>query len=537
MNSIAELTGRLRSRLGNGWGWLLFMLAFAYSFTLMYYPFHEIQPKRLSWCFVNALSFFLLARLPGKLRGVAAVLIGMLASINLGFIYFYGSRLTAGAIASAFETNAAEAVGFIEHIGLLPFILFLVITGLVYRLAGKVQPLGSIGIASLFLIILFPLLNVVVPVAVGAQTREVYEFQINPVSTLSRAYLRMQLLTDAMSVASYKHEMSRLMEESRRKRTLPTGVSLEQAAELNPETIVLVIGESAAKSHYGIYGYGHGTDRTLQDLAADTQHTLVVDKATAPAPITREALVRALSFASARDERPFIEHLNLVEMAKHAGYRTVWLSNQNQVGRHDTSVGVMANTADEVYFNPGGRLDSSLLEPFRKQLAKGGRQFIVLHLQGSHLAYNRQHDEADYQAAAASPAPVRHYDATVAHTDKVLSGIVSALQAKKNALMWYVPDHGEIVNKGHGLLVLDSRQYDIPMLAWGHPFVLEAASQALKAYTEPHSGRFNTANLPYVLSESMGYRFDQKTKAQALEDAGYVFNVDGKPYPVSALKP
>ncbi|NDV13467.1 sulfatase-like hydrolase/transferase [Crenobacter caeni] len=519
----------------NGWGWLLFSLFLAYAFVLMYYPFAEIQTKRLSWVVVNALTFFLLARLPGMGRMLGALLIGLLFSINLSFIWFYGSRLTGGAIASAFETNPHEALGFIEHVGVLPFALFAAISALIYWLAGKVQPVGRKGGSLLLFIVLFPLLNLLLPAAFGAGGREAYEFKINPVSTLSRAYLRMQLLTDAMAVASYRHEMSKLMEESTRPRSLLPGTHFERDAQGRPDTIVLVIGESAAKGHYGLYGYRAGADRAMQDLASQHGHALVVDKAVAPAPITRESLVRVLSFASARDDQPFVRNLNLVEMARQAGYQTVWLSNQSEVGRHDTSVGVMANTADQVYFNRGGGLDIRLLDRFRQVLRPGTRQLIVLHLQGSHLAYARQHDNADWESAASSTAEVRHYDATVAHTDRVLAGIVHVLP-RQTSLMLYVPDHGEIVNKGHGFLAPDARQYDIPMLVWGGESHVASIANALKAFREPSGVYFNTVNLPFVLSETMGYRFSAAVVQQARNDAAYLFNVDGQVLPLSALE-
>lgn len=534
MKQIEKILNVIKAPLSDRWGWVLLTLIATYSFTLTYYPrpvseFYQLPKYFMLWSFVNTFSFFLLARFPGAFRGLSALLIGFIVSINLSFIIFLGSKPTGGAIASALETNFNEAMDFLGHVKMIPFVIFFVISGAVYWVAGKVRGTGRVGMAALCLITLWPMARL------ETDKRLAFDFSTNPISTLSFMYHKSLLLSDILDTMSNRHESARLIEESKRKRELPVGALLSNAAGTLPRTLVLVIGESAAKSHYGIYGYQFGTDKNLQNLVSEVSRTVVIKNAIAPAPITRDALTLALSFASPINNRPYVENMNILEMAKYAGYHTVWISNQQQVGLHDTNIGVMANTADEVHFNTEGGLDINLVNFLKIQLQKNRRQLVVLHLMGSHISYARQHDNMDYKAASLSPEEFRHYDATIAHTDRVLGAVASLLRSQDNALMVYVPDHGEIVNVGHGLLKLDRNQYDIPMVIWGDAGLVASMREKTIFYSDKSSGYFNTTNLPFVLSEIMGFEFNQSLKDRAILEASYFLNVDGKHYPISQI--
>ena len=104
-----------------------------------------------------------------------------------------------------------------------------------------------------------------------------------------------------------------------------------------------------------------------------------------------------------------------------------------------------------------GQFDDTLLEPFSDFLHKNAKQFFVLHLRGSQLGYKYGHNQADFERAANSLLEYRHYDATIANTDKFLELLMQVDNNNRNTLFVYVPDHGEIVNKGHGMPNLDKR--------------------------------------------------------------------------------
>ena len=303
-----------------------------------------------------------------------------------------------------------------------------------------------------------------------------------------------------------------------------------------PQRIVVILGESDNKGHHGIYGYAHPTDDFMMKMQKDKDKTAVFN-AISPAPITREAVIRIFSLATARQIEPFVKKASLLEFAKNAGYQTVWLSKQAGVGLHDTLVRVIALQADIVSFIPG-QFDDTLLEPFSDFLHKSAKQFFVLHLRGSHLGYKYGHNQADFERAANSLPEYRHYDATIANTDKFLELLTQVDNSNRNTLFVYVPDHGEIVNKGHGMPNLDKRQYEIPFVMWSEDkMLMQRARSLVDKYSveNPNMRIFNTVSLPLVLAEIMGYQVDDACGKQSLEESRYIFNVDGGFYPIESL--
>ena len=79
-------------------------------------------------------------------------------------------------------------------------------------------------------------------------------------------------------------------------------------------------------------------------------------------------------------------------MAKSAGIRTYWLSNQGMVGKFDTPVSAICRKADKaIFLNKGDYSeknisDFALLKPFKQILDQKTDQsrLIILHTLGSH---------------------------------------------------------------------------------------------------------------------------------------------------------
>ena len=222
-------------------------------------------------------------------------------------------------------------------------------------------------------------------------------------------------------------------------------------------------------------------------------------------------------------------------MAGKAGYETLWLSNQVGSGLHDSLIKLIEQQADKLVYVTGQ--DDLLLKPFNEEVRQNKKQFIVLHLRGSHLGYENGHDEIDFERAKKSDAKYRHYDATISHTDRLLKSVTELLHKCPETLFVYVPDHGEIVNVGHGSPVLDSRQYEIPFVAWSqNKGLLSRFDVVVKRFSIQEANLFNTSSLPYAFSELMGYKIDKKVQKNSLEDSKYIFNVDGNAYPIELLK-
>ena len=443
-----------------------------------------------------------------------------------------------GMLASVLETHYDETKEFLLHAGIVPWLLFLGMFVALLRLTRNVSKTSVVGVVVLVILLLFPMLKVAIPSWLNLSMRETYEFKQYPVEMMGSKYRTYLVTKEPAMIAGYYAAQSKINDALNKTRVLPAGITFDTATvKKSPRRIIIVLGESDNKKHHGIYGYVSPTDHFMMSMLQNKNKIAVFD-AVSPAPVTREAVIRMFSLATARQIEPFTNHVGLLEMARNAGYQTLWLSKQGGIGLHDTLVKVITLQADKVSF-PAGQFDDTLLEPFSDGLKEGTKQLFVLHLRGSHLGYKYGHNQADFERAANSLPKYRHYDATIANTDKFLESLASIVGEDKNTLFIYVPDHGEIVNKGHGLPRLDVQQYEVPFVIWsGNEGLVQQAKFFVDKYSVRYKNEkiFNTVSLPLVLAEMMGYQISDACRDQALEDSQYIFSVDGNAYPIEQLE-
>lgn len=257
-----------------------------------------------------------------------------------------------------------------------------------------------------------------------------------------------------------------------------------------PELVVLVIGESASATRWGLLGYGRDTTPRLAKIPGLVVFSNVVALSTA----TRTAVPGVLS------RRPVLwpdGHVDLkaepslIRAFAEVGYQTHWLSNQSPLGQHDTSISVYARDAANVRFlNPAtyasrASHDEILLAPLRAILLQPGRHLVVLHLLGSHFDYalrypaSFDHFKPSLQSSRPALADSRNYaeqldnsyDNSLRYTDHVLAEVVDAVQAAHgNSAVAYFSDHGVDLAQGPCASKSASRRseaaYRVPAFVW-----------------------------------------------------------------------
>jgi len=397
------------------------------------------------WVFLDAFLLFLILRFGGWLRFPALLFASFLGTVHLTSARIYGNLLHYGQIASAMETTDSEAAGYLQFVGFFPLFAFIGLVVLFGALTWKSSRTGWFGWIMLACLSVAPVVEVAVPAMMGEKYSQSYEFVRFPAEKMKDRYLNSLVYRYPTMLGQYFSIRNRMMEAGDRTRTLPEGVSLPvgMADSSIPRRIVIVLGESDGRAHHGAYGYAFGTDRFMMARRKDPAHAAFF-KAIAPSAVTREAVPRIMTFATPRDIGPLTENMGVVDLARHAGYKTGWFSRQNMDGIYDTLVKIVAQQADKtVYFNEGR--DEVLVQPVAAGL-KDGKQLMVMHIWGGHMWYEDRHDDLDYQRASRSPKEVRHYDAAIGHIDRVLEQLTGYGDA--HTLFIYIPDHGEIVNLG-----------------------------------------------------------------------------------------
>ncbi len=266
------------------------------------------------------------------------------------------------------------------------------------------------------------------------------------------------------------------------------------------ETYVLVIGESQARGHMSLYGYERKTtpwmdDQVCSENWARFTHSYSNYVQTVP------ALSLALTAANQYNGKNYIASPSILDVARSAGFRTYWLSNQQGLGTYDNPITAIANTAD-VYVKINHRVDGGSLSDFpdielvsrlrdlKRQINPDENNLIVLHLMGSHQDYCRRFPSNfsrfsdtpnsahagtagwfDWFADTASARRKKTdcYDDSVAFTDLVLSQIFSeAKQLSGFRAFVYLPDHAEGIDEGraHDPQMFTFEMTHIPLIVW-----------------------------------------------------------------------
>lgn len=260
---------------------------------------------------------------------------------------------------------------------------------------------------------------------------------------------------------------------------------------LGPErkTVVWVIGESLNRNNMSLYGYARNTTPMLNSMRNDLT---VFRDVVSSAPATMASLMKMLTPASLEDPEGWMRQPDLIMLAREAGYRTYWISNQVP---NDGWLGLVANRADErVFINKGfGRgennFDGNLLPPFDAALASDApRKLIIVHLLGAHPTYDMRYpeefarfDNTDDTVMAELEAQGRslwvrrlrnEYDNAIAYNDYVVANLIRktmSATASTDASLLFSADHAQEVGhtRNHtGQSVADASGYEIPMLVW-----------------------------------------------------------------------
>ena len=254
-------------------------------------------------------------------------------------------------------------------------------------------------------------------------------------------------------------------------------------------TVVWVIGESTNRNNMSLYGYARPTTPRLDAMRGGL---LVFDDVVSSASATMGSLMNMLTPASLDQPHAWRRKPDVLQLAREAGYKTFWLSNQ---AANDGWLGLVAEQADVLRYTNNGEgrgennLDAAVLPHVDTALADPApKKLIVVHLLGAHPTYDMRYpdnyarfDGMDDLVATAMRAASRsfwirqqrdEYDNAILYGDHVLSEIVhraAVANAGKPAALLFSSDHGQEVGhfRNHaGQSPAQTSGYEIPFLIW-----------------------------------------------------------------------
>lgn len=397
------------------------------------------------------------------MRIVGRILLAILSLINATAVYFiitYSVMIDATTIENVFNTRYSEASGFfswslwffIFALGVLPA-LYCLFQPVVFDKAKKLAVYCG---GSLAIVLVVALMNFNQTLWISQHDTE-----------LGGLLQPWSYLVNTGRIISFNQD------EQAEEIKLPDG----QITDNKKAVVVLVIGESARKANFQLYGYQRETNPLLSK-----QESLKVYKATSCATYTTAGTKAILEPIDSGD---------LYELLPNYAFRTgvdvSWrTSNWGEPPIHideyltDDELGVQYPDENEAY-------DAILFKGLRERIESSQKDkvLIILHTSTSHgpkYADKYPKEFEVYKPVAKNVEEgeknigmlINAYDNTIRYTDFLLDSLINTLRAMQdwNSAMIFISDHGESLGENkmfmHGLpmRLAPKEQYEIPFLVW-----------------------------------------------------------------------
>lgn len=460
---------------------------------------------------------------PAKaLRITAAVLLsvyGLICFVNFASDNFYGFGLTHKLITLITQTNARETAEFLPVLG--HNILSALASWQLWVFAG------ILAMASFSARFIKPK---AFGIAVGLLSISGAAVSCYMMATMAQGrtslFMTLRIPRHIAATIEEQRETSRLLAM---RRPLPDADKV--TCTRSTPTIIMVVGESAARSHHSLYGYPLPTTPHL-DARADS--LWVFSDAIGCSPQTAGNMERILSFKpdSSATEGDWARYPLLVDLFNAAGYTTSWLSNQERVGIFSNASFAMVSQADKlVYCGSESSFDAVLLrydEAVLPELVKAlsdtaAYRFIGMHLLGSHFNYQYRYPPQRAQfskedvIAHTAPRPwlnksnakiVAEYDNSIAYTDSILGKIIEATSLRPEpAVMIYFSDHGENVFDTRDFCGRDDRFVEVPFIIYANSAFREANPDLTERIKDARDLPISTSNIVHSLITLAGISY------------------------------
>lgn len=221
---------------------------------------------------------------------------------------------------------------------------------------------------------------------------------------------------------------------------------------INGETYILVIGESASRDYMKAFSnYEYNTTPWLESLKQE-KNLILFPNAYACKDQTVPALENALTEANQYNDKKFYKSCSIIDIAREAGYKTYWFSNQSHIGCADTPVTLVANTADvaewtKLHLNQI-QYDETLIQ-YLDRVNPTEKNFVVIHLKGSHFNFINRYPQTFAKFSQPNKYDlIPNYLDSIAYTDYILKSIKEYAEEHFNLQsMIYFADHATIPDK------------------------------------------------------------------------------------------
>ncbi|ECC3604187.1 hypothetical protein AA23_00710 [Salmonella enterica subsp. enterica] len=454
--------------------------------------------------FLSTLSFllisFYLLRCKNLVPRISGYFLIFLLSSEISYFIVFNEQISFDVISSVVETNLIEAKGMFLSDGVkiigIAIILTLAISYGIIKLYKNQDNFKWIPGLAIFLYLLTALMIVN---DVWPQINDIKMSMNESRSTIGK--LIKSYFPAVIGDVAYFASTMILNDRYSNTSIIPDfNESITGKAESGNNTIVIVMGESSLFSRYSIYGYPKLTSPDLQKIFTQPK-SCIVRNVHSSAPETRDSLAMTFSFSTPESDTNLFKNKSIIEMAKANGYKTWWIGSQELEGFFSSKYGFIARKSDVVRLTNGH--DEHLVPMLTDALedTSAPKKFIIVHLLGNHKPYHN-YDAEDKKALPGA----EEYDLTIHKTDRVVFSLFNDVaKHSNNYIFLYTSDHGEVVNKGHGLMKGKDQ--------WYIPFLYKSTNDKFDcSFIEQFrnkDGWLSGLMNKYILSRLIGYTLDK----------------------------
>ncbi|MBO7242943.1 MAG: phosphoethanolamine--lipid A transferase EptA [Alistipes sp.] len=407
----------------------------------------------------NFMVYYLLLYL---CRIVGRIIISILVVANSVALYFvntYEVLLTRDMMGNLFNTNISEASGFISFTPII-YVTLLGVVPSIYIVRRAVE-YGTLK--RMFLNVGVSLVAILLIGAINMGNILWIDHNAPRVGSLFMPWSYI-----ANTVRHFNHQ--RML--NRKAISLPDAVITNSEREV----CVLVIGESARRGNFSLYGYERDTNPLLEKDSVTTYNAIASATSTT-------AAVKAILSHKASGKLYEI----LPNYMERSGVDVVWRStNWGEPPLHIEKRYNLSALAKR-YPDADERYDGLLLAGLKDEIesSEAEKLLIVLHTSTSHGPTYFKKYPAEFEKyspvcttvemAKADPQELMNaYDNTILYTDFLLHSVIEVLRSvERPSSMIYISDHGESLGEGnmymHGMLAASMaprEQLEIPFIVW-----------------------------------------------------------------------
>jgi glucan phosphoethanolaminetransferase (alkaline phosphatase superfamily) len=312
------------------------------------------------------------------------------------------------------------------------------------------------------------------------------------------------------------------------------------------EVHILIIGESARRDSWSVYGYARQTTPYLESIKSEA---VFFQNAVADANFTLRSVPLMLTGMTPDSFEISKVRGNIFDLARESGYTPILLSNQDPNAAE--AAGVDPDLIESpIDFNAGKwdrrTLDGELLPAFHREMAKSGAaRFIALHIMGSHSVYSNRYPETFSRFGAANHDEVSTrsmilsakdtetvqldtYDNSVAYTDWLLQQIIErARELTVPVTVTFFADHGEGLQlldgqAGHGAPTYTPSAFEVPAFVWTNNAYRSLHPEIIAALKGNAAKEVRSHNVFCTVADLMGIRWPNSEAAQSFASSRFV---------------